>query len=123
MKAPDARDRVVRRVHEVRAVTAVDVYVDESRHDHAIERVAAGGRIGGVANVSDAAVVDADQRSFAKLAADEGAAENGAVAHKQILPRIVECPPVTEATFVSRPEMESLAISAMAIASFSCRNS
>ena len=123
MKATHTRDRVIGRVHEIGAIATVNVDVDEARHDHAVEGVAADRRIRCVAHVGDPSVIDADQRSFAQLAADKGAAENSAVAHKQILPRMVEFPPVTEATLVSRPEIESLAMSAIAIASFSWRNS
>ena len=49
MKARTRDDRVLGRVHEVGAVAAVNVHVDESRHDDAVERIAAGGRMHGVA--------------------------------------------------------------------------
>ena len=123
MEARHARHGVLGRVHEVGPRTAMNVDIDESRDDDPFRDVAAGRWMHSIAHVGDLTVIDRDQHAVAQLASDERAAENAPLAHKQILPRTVERPPVTAATFVSRPEIESLAISAIAIASFSWRNS
>src|SRR5205807_5164748 len=75
---------------------------------------------GALAHGDDLLVVDDDRDPAADLAADEGAAVKRR-GHTQIVPSTVGRPPVAPGTFVSSPAIESLAMSAMAIASFSCK--
>src|SRR5262249_18220614 len=94
-------------------------HVDEARNDDTSD--AHGVRLRrAFAHGDDLPVVDGDRHRVADHAADERAAVKGE-RHAQIVPRMVGRPPVAPGTFVSSPAIESLAMSAMAIASFSCR--
>ena len=112
--------RLVRGVHEIRAVPAVHVHVDESGHDDAAHVDDLAGGRNPLADRSDLFAVHDHAGAGADCAAHEGAPAKRD-GHAQMVPRMVGRPPVAPGTFVSKPAIESLAISAMAIASFSCR--
>ncbi len=120
MERRDASRRFLRGIHEIGAVAAVHVHVDEAGDDDTGDARGDDVWLRSFTHGDDLFVVDGDGDRVADLAADERAAEKRQ-RHAQIVPRMVGRPPVAPGTLVSSPAIESLAMSAMAIASFSCR--
>ena len=116
MERDDARVRVVVRVHEVGAVAAVHMHVDEAGHEDAVDAFGIRGHVRGLCHVRDHLFVDRHEHSVANRAVDERAAVQ--MSHSEIFPSTVGMPPVAPATLVIRPTTASFAIMAMAMASF-----
>lgn len=118
MKAENAAGTIFVGIHEVGAVSTVDVHVDEAGNDETVDTLGAGGRVGDTRDVRDPALVHHDEDVVANRTVDESPAKEAALGHRQIFPRMAGRPPVAPATFVCSPYTESFAIMAIAIASF-----
>ncbi len=74
VETEDARGGVFVRVHEVGAVTAMDVEIDESGNENPVDVFRARGQLRGLFDVEDDLLFDGDEHVFAQCAIDEGAA-------------------------------------------------
>src|SRR5439155_7682817 len=117
MKGRDSAHRLIAAVHEVGAVAAVDVQIDEAGDNQLVHGDAVGRCLRFGSHVHDLPLFDADERLVANLAANESASPQ-APSHTLIFPRTVGRPPVAPGMFVFSPAMASLAMMARPMASF-----